>query len=61
MPRGNLVLMLRDLHREEVEDFDGNIRQTGYEKGVVYNFPTHLAKALVKIGYAEFYAVKKAK
>ena len=59
MPRGNRVLMLQDLHRETVEDDDGNIRQTGYEKGVIYNFPTHMAKALVRIGYAEFYASNK--
>jgi hypothetical protein len=51
--------MLQDLHRETVEDDDGNIRQTGYEKGVIYNFPTHMAKALVRIGYAEFYASNK--
>jgi hypothetical protein len=59
MPRGNRVLMLRDLHRDEVEDDEGTIRQTGYTKGVIYNFPTHMAKALVRIGYAEFYATKK--
>jgi hypothetical protein len=61
MPRGNRVLMLRDLHRETVEDIFGNVRQTGYEGGKVYNFPTHIAKALVRKGYAEFYAPNKNK
>ena len=69
MPRGNRVLMLRDLYRSEVEDEEGRIRKTGYVQGRVYNFPTHLARALVKkhtyLGatikenYAEFYHAPK--
>ena len=47
--------MLRDLYVSEVENEDGKRRHTGYDEGVVYNFPTHIARALVKKGYAEFY------
>jgi hypothetical protein len=51
--------MLRDLYLSEVEDEEGEIRKTGYVQGIVYNFPTHIARALVKKGYAEFYHASK--
>lgn len=54
MPRGNRVKMLSDLHREDITEEDGTIRATGYNVGGVYNFPTHLARALVNKGLAEF-------
>jgi hypothetical protein len=42
-------------------DENGETIETGYKIGEVHNLPPHIARALVKKGYAEFYhAPKKA-
>ena len=47
-------MMLRTIVRDGV-DKDGESIETGYRVGGIYNLPPHMAKALVKKGYAEFY------
>jgi hypothetical protein len=60
MPRGNRVMMLRTMLRNGTDE-NGETIETGYKIGEVHNLPPHIARALVKKGYAEFYhAPKKA-
>lgn len=53
MPRGCRIVMLKDMKRSVQEHRDDAPYETGFFTGEEYNVPTHLAKLLIRKGYAK--------